>query len=665
MSEKFIAQISPAYDLQPGTRVLPEGVVFSVVLRDCSECGLILYHLPELKPVRIPFEDEYRIGSLYSVLVRDINPREWAYRYYRDDYEFVDSCARELMRVKTGDTQALYGKLFPIPECSALPAPALPEMLWQDEVLYCLHVKGFTASRTSRVKKKGTFAGLTEKIPHLVRLGVTAVELLPLYELRPESCTTGKVKSRRLKPETETERPNYWNFGEGCYFAPKASYSDGTSPSDELYRMIEKLHEAGIRVYMQLYFPGTVSIQTALEAARFYKLNYHVDGFHLKGDDASLKLIASDPILSDSALFYYSFPYAELQEVDRENPESGIPSVYHLAEYNDRFSTLLRRFVKSDDLVLREFIQEFVRVVPDHGNVHYVTNYEGFTLMDLVSYNRKHNEENGEDNRDGNDYNESWNCGVEGKSRRAVVRQLRLRQIKNFLALLFLSQGTPLLYAGDEMCNSQDGNNNAYCQDNELGWTCWRDTADSRMILSFTEQISAFRASHGVFRAKKPFTMTDTLVCGYPDLSFHGKEAWKPDFGGYNHTIGLLLCENYAPAEETFGDDKAEEQEGVRLLYLAVNMHWHPQELGVPTPPAGTKWFKVMDTFEEESFPAEPVPIRDAQQILVPGRTIQILCNLPDTGSKKAPEAGKDSAAEPAAKSVPESDKEDTDAEKK
>ncbi|MBP3216761.1 MAG: hypothetical protein J6M46_00140 [Lachnospiraceae bacterium] len=636
MSEKYTPQISPAYDLQPGTRVLPEGVVFSVVLRDCTECGLILYHLPDLKPIRIPFEDEYRIGSLYSVLVKDLNPRDWAYRYYRDDYEFVDSCARELLRVKADGKDALYAKLFPIPECSALPAPALPELSWQDELVYCLHVKGFTASRTSKAAKKGTFAGLVEKIPHLVELGVTAVELLPLYELRPESCTTGKEKVRRLKNESEPERINYWNFGEGCYFAPKAAYSAGSSPSAELYGMIEKLHEAGIRVYMQLYFPPTVSIQTALEAARFYKLSYHVDGFHLKGDDAALKLIASDPILSDSVLFYYGFPYSELQEVDRENPESGVPSVYHLAEYNDRFSTLLRRFVKSDDLVLREFIQEFVRVSPDHGSIRYVTNYEGFTLMDLVSYNRKHNELNGEDNRDGNDYNESWNCGVEGKSRRAAVRELRLRQIRNFLTLLFLSQGTPLLYAGDEMCNSQEGNNNAYCQDNELGWTCWRDTADSRAILSFTKEISSFRATHGVFRARKPFSMTDTLVCGYPDLSFHGKEAWKPDFGGYNHTIGLLYCENYAAELDAAEEDAAEEKDYTRLLYLAVNMHWHPQELGVPTAPAGTKWYKIMDTFEDQSFLAEPVLIRDAQQIHVPGRTIQILCNMPEKPVKEA-----------------------------
>ena len=619
MADSYHFNTSYAREVLPGTTILPDGAVFSVVLRSSNACGLILYHLPELTEVRIPFTDEFRCGSLYSVKVEGLKPSEWAYRYYRDDLTFEDPYARELIRVTKKDLEQTIEltlcRLFPYPEAALKEAPALPPLQWENELIYCLHVKGFTASRSSKVRRRGSFAGVTEKIPHLKELGVTAVELLPVYELRPESEQRARYRLLAAA-EQEIEKPNFWNFGEGCYFAPKAAYSSGDRPAEEFAAMVDALHDAGIRVFLQLYFPNTVSIHTRLETARFYVTRYRVDGFHLKGDDAALKAIASDPILSDTALLYYGFPYEELQVVDSENPASGVPSIYHLAEYNDSYEYLLRRFVKSDDLIMQEFMREFLSVKRGHGAIRYVTNYEGFTLMDLVSYNRKHNELNGEDNRDGNDHNFSWNCGVEGKSRKLQVRSLRQRQIKNFLLLLMLSQGTPLLLAGDELENSQDGNNNPYCQDNETGWVNWKANEDSREILEFTKRISAFRREHEVFRRSKPFLMSDNVGAGYPDVSLHGREAWKPDLGGYSHTIGICYYEG----------------EG-RLLYLAVNMYWHPQELGLPTPPAGTKWQIIADTFETGAFLT--VDPKESHQIMVRGRSIQILSTVPDPDSAK------------------------------
>ena len=634
MPQKFIT--SPAHTVLPGTVVNQDSVVFSAIFRDCTTCGIILYRLSSTgnaKKTVIPFTDKYRYGSLYSIRIANLNPAEYAYRYYRDDYTFEDPYARELVTVKTEDGTITACRLFFEPE-DCLPAYSgafgRKKADWADEILYCMHVKGFTASRTATGRHKGSFRGVADKVSYLTKLGITAVELLPVYELRPDvlgmkameekETESGRTASLPLSRPLakDTSKVNYWNFGEGCYFAPKRAYASSNDPQKEFADMVAKLHKAGIRVYLQLYFPDTVTIQTQLECARFYVTHYHIDGFHLKGSDAALKTLCSDPMLSDTAIFYYSFPYEDLKKQDKENPAAGKPSVQHLCEYTDDYAYILRRFIKSDNNALQDFVRVFTEVPQEHGKVHYVTNYEGFTLNDLVSYNWKHNEANGEEGRDGNDSNFSWNCGVEGKSQRKDVRTLRLRQMKNFMALNLLSQGTPLLLAGDERCNSQGGNNNPYCQDNETGWMNWKDTADAGRLLKFTEQVIAYRKAHSIFRRRHPFRQSDYNVTGYPDLSFHGKDAWKPDFSGYSHTIGILYDEHYA-----------EEDPENRLVYVAVNMHWHNQLLGIPTPPQGFQWVKVMDTFEEQSFPETPWELTDQRSIGVRGRSVCILETRP------------------------------------
>ena len=627
---------SPAHTVLPGTIVNKDSVVFSAVFRDCTSCGIILYRISGSGPAKktvIPFTDKYRYGSLYSIRIEHIDPGAYAYRYYRDNFTFVDPYARELVAVKTEEGEDLTAcRLFYAPEDS-LPAYSgafgRKKADWADEILYCVHVKGFTASRTASGRHRGTFLGLSDKVPYLSKLGITAVELLPVYELRPEILGMA-VMDPAVKKEEEhptsfplrkpegSEKTNYWNFGEGCYFAPKRSYASSGEPQREFREMVAKLHKAGIRVYLQLFFPDTVTIQTQLECARFYVTHYHIDGFHLKGNDAALKTLCSDPMLSDTAIFYYSFPYEDLEKQDSENPAAGRPQVQHLCEYTDNYEGIVRRFVKSDNGVLQDFVRVFTDVPKGHVKVHYVTTYEGFTLNDLVSYNWKHNEANGEEGRDGNDTNLSWNCGAEGKSQRKDVRTLRLRQMKNFIALNLLSQGTPLLLAGDERMNSQDGNNNPYCQDNETGWVTWKDTADAGRLYKFTTAMIAFRKAHSVFRRRTPFRFSDYRVTGYPDLSFHGKDAWKPDFSSYSHTVGILYDEHYA-----------EEKEGDNLLYVAVNMHWHNQLLGIPAPPQGREWVKIMDTFEEQSFPEEPWTLTDQRSIGVRGRSVCILTTRP------------------------------------
>ncbi len=636
MSQTF--ETAPAHTVRPGTVVDEDGVIFSTVFRSCKSCGLILYRLSDLDETVIPFTDEYRYGSLYSVKVKGLKPGRFAYRYYRDDYSFEDPYARELITLSTKNGPLTACRLFPQNE-NALPAYGYNSVRpWADQVIYVMHVKGFTASRTSHVAHRGTFRGVTEKIDELKKIGVTAIELLPVYELRPASL--GKIsgapnaeESEKTMaqdaakyvtddfgtPKPEAQKVNYWGFGEGCYFAPKHAYASSKSPQQEFASMVDMLHQNGIQVYLQLFFTDDVSNQTQLETARFYVTHYHVDGFHIKGADSALKTIASDPMLSNTAILYYGFPYEELQKEDSENPTVGKPSIAHLCEYTDSYMYLVRRFVKSDNNVAREFAKQFVTVPEVHGRVHFVTNYDTFTLRDLVSYNWKHNAPNGEEGRDGNDNNCSWNCGVEGKSQKKDVRTLRLRQMKNFIALNFLSQGTPVLTAGDEMCNSQDGNNNAYCQDNETGWVSWKETGESRNVNEFTKDMAAFRRDHAIFRRRNPFKFNDYKVTGYPDVSFHGKDAWKPDFSNYSHTFGVMYDEDYAEENPTHN-----------LVYVAVNMHWHNQLLGVPTPPPGLKWYVTCDTFEENSFFEHPQLLPDQRHIFVKGRSVCILVTSPE-----------------------------------
>ena len=615
MTQNF--EVLPVYSVLPGTVVHSDGVVFSTVFRDCTSCGLILYRLKDLTKTIIPFTDEFRFGSLYSVMVRDLSPSEWGYLYYRDDKTFIDPYARELEYHKTPEGGLTVCRLYPEPENDLRPSARCSGKCWQDGLIYCMHVRGFTASRTSRAAGRGTFRAAAAKIPYLKSLGVTMVELLPVYEHKPE---------KRSAAGAEEKKENYWNFGEGYYFAPKKSYSSTGDPQREFREMIKSFHDAGIRVILQLHFPDSVSIQTQLETARFYASHYHVDGFHLKGSDHALRTIATDPLLSDTALFYEYFPYGDITGAASENPAEGRPDARHLAEYGDRFLMLSRRFIKSDNQVMTELAGYMTDVPSGHGRVHFAANYDTFTLLDTVSYNWKHNEENGENNTDGRDENYSWNCGVEGPSGKKAVRQLRLRQIRNLLALTFLSQGTPLLYAGDERCNSQGGNNNPYCQDNETGWMTWRDTADAKNILSFTKMISEFRRDHSIFRMDAPFKFKDYKAFGCPDLSFHGQEAWKPDPDKGSLTIGILY-------NELYGRDPREE-----LVYLGINMHWHSRQLGVPTPPKGFRWRLVMDTFEEESFPKEAVYPEDQRHLTVRGRSIRILVTERIPGTDKTKE---------------------------
>ena len=627
--------VEPAYAQDPGVTVTEHGVIISAVLRGQDPCGLILYHIPDGTIVRVPFTDNYRFGNLHSVKISPLDSSLWCYRLYRGEISFVDPCCRSLTEIETAGETILTGGFFYRSDDKLPPGRAACRWDGKDPsnpftFIYTLHVKGFTQLADGLTSKPGTFSAVAEMSPYLKDLGATAVELMPVYELQPDSRIKDGPRTMEdalaLYPVSRNgfplrdltkEKENYWGYGRGYYFALKGSLStpgyEG-GPQKEFTDMVQKFHASGIDVYLQLFFPDSVSYQTQAEIVRFYVTHYDVDGFRLMGSVADIRAISSDPLLADIRLFHTDFPFAQIVGTDAENPESGEIQTGHLFSCSNRFSNLIRRFVKSDDNVMREFLYDFLKVPQGHGNVHYVCGTDGFTLRDLVSYNEKHNEDNGEGGTDGFSENFSWNCGEEGDSDDEEVLRLRRNQIRNFLTLLFLSQSTPMLRSGDENYNTQYGNNNPYCQDNETGWTKWDNGEEGARIREFVKAIVEFKKAHPVFTKTAPFKNTDYLGCGYPDLSLHGNDAWKPDLGETSHSIGICLCENY-DASSGITD----------LIYLAINMHWETLELGLPKLSPGRRWNLLVDTALEDSFISAECIMDDQRMVEVAPRSIRIL----------------------------------------
>lgn len=247
----------------------------------------------------------------------------------------------------------------------------------------------------------------------------------------------------------------------------------------------------------------------------------------------------------------------------------------------------------------------------------------------MVTYDRKHNEENGEDNQDGTDYNCSWNCGVEGKSRRKNITGLRLKQMKNALSLVILSQGTPLIYSGDEFGNTQDGNNNPYCQDNAVAWIKWNRTESGNELLQYTKMLIKLRKSHPILHSPMPLKGMDYLSCGYPDISYHGRDAWRPDIGPVSRSVGVMYCGYYGNVNGHKDD---------AFLYIGINLHWSAYYFGLPQLPKGKEWKLFASTAlgekaDVDTKQAEGDTEETLQEIYVEPRTI-VIYEAVDTVSK-------------------------------
>ncbi|MBQ9118461.1 MAG: hypothetical protein IJY09_00185 [Lachnospiraceae bacterium] len=423
---------------------------------------------------------------------------------------------------------------------------------YQDMILYKLHVRGFTMTAPG-VRHKGTYLGLMEKSDYLTELGINAVLLFPCVEF-DEGLPKGRV--------------NYWGYAkENCYFAPKAAYAaNPQEAATEFKQMVKHLHAKGIEVLMEMHFTPELRPEFILECLLWWIREYHIDGFRMNRAFIPEKLLAQHPYLAGTKLITEGFDVNQIYDRKR-------PNYINLGECDMSFAENLRRFIKGDAGMTGRVAGYLERQTGMQGVLNYITDHNGFTLADLYAYGEKHNEANGEENRDGTNCNFSWNCGVEGRTQKKQVKKLRMQLRKNAMAFLMLSQGTPLLLAGDEFGNSQQGNNNAYCQDNETGWVSWKEFRTEKELYEFTKMLIKLRKEHPVWHNTASLKGIDTLSCGYPDSSRHGTRAWYPDYADDSRTLGWLLCGNYATVRDGAADCS---------FYLAANMHWEPQEFELP-----------------------------------------------------------------------------------
>ncbi len=590
--KKIKVNIGQPYPL--GVSVRETGINFSMVNGSDKECGIVFYKKGVEQKERMLFDQKHRIGNICCALVEGINASDYEYNFFIGDSIFVDPYAKRIVgneKWRSGEfvRPLLRGGFdqgtFDWGDTAPLHIP------YHESIMYCINIRSFTRHPSSKVKKKGTFEGLMEKIPYLKELGVNSIELMPAYEY--EECewdnTDVNAKAQieyqvnhideKLSLDEEVQRAgrlNCWGYKEAFYFAPKASYAAGGSPCEAFRRMVRGLHQNGIEVIMQFYFPEYIKQGYILEIIKHWVLEYQIDGVHLKGSRLPMTLIATEPLLADTKIMCEDFYLHEIY------PNGMQPARKVLGYYRDEYMNDMRKYLKGDQDMLKSFRYHMKNTNAKCGVVNYITNYYGFTLNDLVSYEQKHNGANGENNTDGTNYNFSWNCGVEGPSRRKSVKQLRNKQMKNALGFLFTAQGTPLLLAGDEFGNSQYGNNNCYCQDNETGWVDWRNLVRNQGLYQYVRDLIAFRKEHSILHLKENLTMLDRYGQGYPDLSYHGEEAWKAQLENYNRHIGIMYCGQ---------DDKGDGD----YIYIAYNMHWNSHRFALPSI-ADHRWISMIST---------------------------------------------------------------------
>lgn len=574
-----------------GAHIEGGGVRFSYVSRAAS-CGILLYDRDTDRLVRrIPFTEENRVGYVYCRNVKDVDVDTCTYLFYEAERLVADERGRAFPK------RVSYGKEWKTEDRKAgfltegfdWTGDIFPRIPYHQALVYCMHVRGFTKHVSSQVAHRGTFAGIQEKIPYLKEIGVTTIELQPAYEFEEMPAaedTLPIVSYGEVLPGGGSggrNRLNYWGYTKGFYYAPKAAYAAAGDGVREFKELVKALHESGMELVMQFYFPEEVRRSEILEILCYWVLEYHVDGFHLLGENLPVDMLAAEEVLADTKLWYNRFDTDWIY--GREEP------LYpHVAEYNEAWYYDMRKFLKGDGDMLGSVLYHMRHIPRKAGTIHYLTNYFGFTLADMVSYDYKHNEANGEDNKDGSDYNCSWNCGEEGMTRKRGIKALRLKQMKNAMCLLLLSQSTPLIFMGDEFGNSQKGNNNPYCQDNPVSWLDWSGIRKNAKLHEFWKMLIAFRRKNPILHPARELRLTDYIACGYPDLSYHGKYAWRVQTEGNVRHIGIMLCGKYAksggPGEDAF-------------LYIAMNMHWESRELAFPKLPRGMKWEFVFSTESE------------------------------------------------------------------
>ena len=569
---------------KPGVMLSKEGITFSVFLPAEKECRLNLYHKASGRQlISFRLTEEVKNGNIFSAFIKYKQLKKYfeeqedpvkslGYLYETRQGEFLDPGAalvygREEFAKREGRLLGgISGKEYDWEEDRPIQRP------YSDTLVYKLHVRGFTMDASSKVQCPGTFLGITEKIPYLKELGVNCLLLMPAYEF-----------DESMKEEGITDRINYWGYSLlNSFFAPKAAYAySKDEPDTEFKDMVKLLHQNGMEVMMEMNFTAGTNTVFAMECLRHWVRDYHVDGFKLSNETVPVSVLASDPVLGSTKILSEGWDY--------KTPPEKKKVFQNYGECNNNYSNTCKRFLRGDEEQVKEFARQFTCLCEESGSVKYITNHDGFTLIDLFSYDKKHNEANGENNRDGQEYNFSWNCGKEGRTGKSSVLEMRKRQVRNAFAILLLSQGTPLILSGDEFLNSQEGNNNPYCQDNKLSWLNWDNLIKEEETFHWVKTLIHIRKEHPVFRRSEPFHYMDYIYCGMPDISFHGTNPWYAEYDHYSRQLGVMLCGAYARKGHTGFDDS---------FYLAFNFHWESREFHLPDAPSGEAWKLFLSTSE-------------------------------------------------------------------
>ncbi len=576
-----------AYIYPLGTVIHKDGFHISAV-SSSESLFLLLYHRNEEEFCeKIEFPKEFKTGTVWSMSISCDDTNElFAMEYNLSDGSklFSDPYG------KTFSGRDSYGKVEQLYNIKRSPI-RLSDFDWGNDkpigrefnetVIYKMSVRGFTKSSSSKSVHKGTFTAIIdkEKIEYLKKLGINAVELLPCQEFEELMFE----KSYKAQEGIEaTGKINYWGYTKAYHFAPKASFCTrkNRNPSVEFKNMVKTLHEHDIEVIPEFYFTEEMTEEYILSVLRYWHIEYHIDGAHIVGRNLS-KNIANDPYLSNMKLI------AQYWDGDISSKRRFV------ASSNDNFQNEMRKVLKGDESMLEILIKNITYQDKNLVNVNYMADIRGFSLWDLVSYDIKHNEQNGEDNKDGTDANFSWNCGTEGPTRKKQILSLRNRQFRNASVLLFLSKGVPMLNSSDEVGQSKLGNNNTYCQDNELSWFNWKLLKKNEQIYKWFCFLINFRKTHPVFCRKEAIRNMDHLACGMPDVSYHGTKIWKLELDPYKRQLAILYCGKYAKKEdESFDND----------FYVMYNMHWEDHEFDLPRLKKDLKWHICIDTSLEENY---------------------------------------------------------------
>lgn len=539
------------------------------------------------------------------------------------------------------------------------------EQPFEDLVIYETHVRGYTKDKSSGVSAPGTFAGLKDKIPYLKDLGINAVELMPIFEF-------DEMESARVVDGVQLY--NYWGYNTVSFFAPNTSYAfneEHNHEGDELKSLIKALKENGIEVILDVVFNHTaegnemgpcfsfkgidnnvyymltpdahyynfsgcgnvmncnhpVVRSFIIDCLRHWAIEYRVDGFRfdlasILGRDQNgapmanppiLESLAFDPVLGKMKLIAEAWDAGGLYQV------GSFPSWNRWAEWNGRYRDDMRSFLKGDDGMVGNAITRITGsrdlYSPESrghkASVNFMTCHDGFTLYDLYSYNEKHNEKNGWNNTDGDNNGHSWNCGAEGETDDPNVNGLRRRLIKNAFAALLCSRGPAMFFAGDEFCNTQFGNNNAYCQDNIISWLDWSRLEEFKEIHDFVRHMIQFRKEHPILRK-----MTKPSSCQFPEISVHNGTPFNASTDYKTKLIGIM----YAGRNEEDTEDD--------IVFYCMNAYWEPLVMQLPVLPNGKHWHVDTNTnaeyFDGEDFTAK-TELLGVNTIRVPARTTIIL----------------------------------------